>query len=132
MNYVRWDIVVTAWKVSKYGPEKTPYLDTFHSVSDSWYAHFYRLINILTKQILKVCTSGCLLRFCQNIWHRISENLFSKWNCHIPKSTTKFSITLLKSRRLVTMVTYVSVKLLRCQLAVWGKIHCFWMKCYIS
>ena len=22
----------TAWKVSKYGPEKTPYLDTFHTV----------------------------------------------------------------------------------------------------
>ena len=25
-------ILATAWKVSKYGPEKTPYLDTFHAV----------------------------------------------------------------------------------------------------
>ena len=23
----------TVWKVSKYGPEKTPYLDTFHTVT---------------------------------------------------------------------------------------------------
>ena len=24
--------MATAWNVSKYGPEKTPYLDTFHAV----------------------------------------------------------------------------------------------------
>ena len=28
----------TAWKVSKYGPEKTPYLDTFHVVQGSGHA----------------------------------------------------------------------------------------------
>ena len=28
----------TAWKVSKYGPEKTPYLDTFHAVLDYVFA----------------------------------------------------------------------------------------------
>ena len=27
-----FDINHTAWKVSKYGPEITPYLDTFHAV----------------------------------------------------------------------------------------------------
>ena len=25
--------ILTTWKVSKYRPEKTPYLDTFHSVT---------------------------------------------------------------------------------------------------
>ena len=26
-------LILTAWTVYKYGPEKTPYLDTFHTVS---------------------------------------------------------------------------------------------------
>ena len=29
------NIFLTVWKVSKYGPEKTPYLDTFHAVVQS-------------------------------------------------------------------------------------------------
>ena len=30
-------VVYTAWKVSKYGPEKNPYLDTFHVVLFPYY-----------------------------------------------------------------------------------------------
>ena len=34
---VLWKSITTnAWKVSKYGPEKTPYLDTFHAVNLKW------------------------------------------------------------------------------------------------
>ena len=29
-------VIFTAWKVSKYGPEKNPYLETFHAVLNSW------------------------------------------------------------------------------------------------
>ena len=32
-NFLPWIFCLyTAWKVSKYGPEKTPHLDTFHAV----------------------------------------------------------------------------------------------------
>ena len=43
---------LTAWKVSKYGPEKTPYLDLFHAVTmnpaiDTWsiITHVYHFCN---------------------------------------------------------------------------------------
>ena len=38
-----WDMKVTAFSpnAEKYGPEKTPYLDTFHTVSPSLIMQFY-------------------------------------------------------------------------------------------
>ena len=42
-SYLPLFTIPTAWKVSKYGPEKTPYLDTFHAVS---------VIQILFKRIM--------------------------------------------------------------------------------
>ena len=62
----------TAWKVSKHGPEKTPYLDTFHTVSNrlklkvrkfkclsrsSW-----NLFKIRGRGEIKVATVGILSR----------------------------------------------------------------------
>ena len=32
--FIGFGVTNTAWKVVKYGPEKTPYLDTFHAVEN--------------------------------------------------------------------------------------------------
>ena len=51
----------TAWNVSKYGPEKTPYLDTFHAVPFSQITPSYDVpmgskLRSEVKFILLMCT----------------------------------------------------------------------------
>ena len=46
----------TAWKVSKYEPKKTPYLDTFYPVK---ILDFY--ISVLSALLSRVNDSGCWL-----------------------------------------------------------------------
>ena len=41
------EIMGTAWKVSKYGAEKTPYLDTFHVVGYFWYCVDFHVVGLL-------------------------------------------------------------------------------------
>ena len=42
----------TAWKMSKYGPEKTPYLDIFHAVQNIPYCFLEIPSSIKTNYIL--------------------------------------------------------------------------------
>ena len=45
MKYSHKDVVITARKVSKYGPENTPYLGTFHAVYLQKYKIHYQQKN---------------------------------------------------------------------------------------
>ena len=73
----------------KYGPEITPYLDTFYAV--------FRVPNIVQRELLIILTSSKpVLQFSITYFHLIIVSSHSGWNCYylvfcdVLKSYTKF------------------------------------------
>ena len=69
---------VTAWKVSKYGPEITPYLYTFHAVSN-----WSKVILVPSKWVQEMCCSCFIFQniFKNKKWSLGLSMLISKFQC---------------------------------------------------
>ena len=68
----------------KYGPEKTPYLDTFHAVWDdkvlSWKINLFpcKLLSLLKKPLIsKTVKPSSIIRWCYCCWKLTQINWFS-------------------------------------------------------